>query len=185
MTQRTFSVGMICRFPNPELYGQAIEYARSKGVPVYFLTTKGSFKFFPNLEFSMSLGYLCGNNEKVGLKSEITIPEFFHFCDNWIPAGSKPSEGEYFRQGDKVKVSNNGDYWREDCTFFGFTNCPNGFNYVVVTKLGDVVKYAICCRLEDEQQNPNSEAIRLIAEAKEEIEKSNQKIAKAEQLLNA
>ena len=115
---RTFRVNDVCKFHNAELYEQAIEYARSKGVPVFSESKKSSFREFPNIFFKY-IGCLvgCANGEGY---NEITIWEFFQFCDNWKECGSKPSEGEYIRHGAKVKVRDDeSDDWKTGWRYVG------------------------------------------------------------------
>ena len=118
---RTFRVNDVCKFPNAELYEQAIEYARGKGLPISMVTKK-DFEEYPFICFLGDCGIIGfdGSQDMMKVKQEITIPEFFQFCDNWKECGSKPSEGEYIRHGAKVKVRDDeSDDWKTGWRYVG------------------------------------------------------------------
>ena len=71
--------------PNAEIYQQLVDYAKSKGVPVYKETVKEEYPRWPNLAFVSSELFsseLCGNCGVEG-KEIITFEQFFQYCDNW------------------------------------------------------------------------------------------------------
>lgn len=78
---RTFKQDTNCLFPNKELFWQAYEYAKTKGVPVYVSVTPDDYDAgYTGIVFNRE--ELCGRKASL-TKSEITIAQFFEYCDNW------------------------------------------------------------------------------------------------------
>jgi hypothetical protein len=82
--KRTFkdktTVGQI---PNAKIYEGLLDYARSKGVPIYSGSGGDEYDEFPNITFSSV--ELCGNCSTFGAEEKewISIDQFFEYCDNW------------------------------------------------------------------------------------------------------
>lgn len=177
---RTFRVNDVCKFPNAELYEQAIEYAKIKGVPVWGGAGKWSesckdrFNEFPNLGMDATrqiCGWLNGN---INPKQEITIPDFFQFCDNWKECGSKPSEGEYIRYGAKVKVRDKND---EDWKIgYRYLVCRSQGQYRhLVLRDGDFNTFQYC---ELDETPEQTERQKQIAELETKMEELHEQIKK-------
>lgn len=169
---KTFRVNDVCKFPNAELYEQAIEYARSKGVPVYRGCKKGSFNAFPFLGLDGTIemcGFLSTNKSP-----NITIPEFFQFCDNWKECGSKPSEGEYIRYGAKVKARDKND---EDWKIgYRYLVCRSQGQYRhLVLRDGDFNTFQYC---ELDETPEQTERQKQIAELETKMEELHEQIKK-------
>ena len=65
------------------IYAGLLEYAKSKGVPVYPDTSFKTFTSFPNLIFSGR--EICGNCSKAlsSYHNSITVEEFYEYCNNY------------------------------------------------------------------------------------------------------
>jgi hypothetical protein len=174
---RTFRVNDVCKFPNAELYEQAIEYARSKGVPVYRGCKKGSFNAFPFLGLDGTIemsGFLSTNKSP-----NITIPEFFQNCDNWKECGSKPSEGEYIRYGAKVKVRDKND---EDWKIgYRYLVCRSQGQYRhLVLRDGDFNTFHFCELDETPEQTERQKQIAELETKMEEMKATIKKLKDAD-----
>lgn len=174
---RTFRVNDVCKFPNAELYEQAIEYARSKGVPVYRGCKKGSFNAFPFLGLDGTIemcGFLSTNKSP-----NITIPEFFQNCDNWKECGSKPSEGEYIRYGAKVKVRDKND---EDWKIgYRYLVCRSQGQYRhLVLRDGDFNTFQYCELDETPEQTERQKQIAELETKMEEMKATIKKLKDAD-----
>jgi len=169
---KTFRVNYVCKFPNAELYEQAIEYARSKGVPVYRGCKKGSFNAFPFLGLDGTIemcGFLSTNKSP-----NITIPEFFQNCDNWKECGSKPSEGEYIRYGAKVKVRDDENReWRTGYRYLAKLN-DRFYQHIVL----DVSGYNLFHFCELDETPEQTERQKQIAELETKMEEMKATIKK-------
>lgn len=66
--------------PSGKIYGQLVDYARSKGVPVYPETCESSYTVYPSLIFTSN--EICGISSKLS-HTPITFEQFFQYCDNW------------------------------------------------------------------------------------------------------
>lgn len=88
---RTFEKYTHCLFPNKELYWQAFQYAKSKGVPVWdgqkdsYSAFVVSFLFNEYPVIYLDEESLCGlpEDHSCPKEKEITIAQFFEYCDNW------------------------------------------------------------------------------------------------------
>lgn len=170
---KTFRVNYVCKFPNAELYEQAIEYARSKGVPILSETKKSSFSVFSYLGLTAST-YICGYSHCDDPNKLITIPEFFQNCDNWKECGSKPSEGEYIRYGEKVKVRDKND---EDWKIgYRYLVCRSQGQYRhLVLRDGDFNTFQYC---ELDETPEQTERQKQIAELETKMEELHEQIKK-------
>ena len=81
---RTFEKGDACAFPTKAFYNEAFNYAKSKGVPVQedLFDEYGGYDSYPNLFFSVLNERIAGTRD-LSDKKEITIAQFFEYCDNW------------------------------------------------------------------------------------------------------
>lgn len=82
--KRTFQQNDCIHAPHPAMQKALIDYAVSKGVPVFEGTIKeldcrhdSQIKSWPNLNFNK--GELTGSCED----SNIEISQFYEYCDNW------------------------------------------------------------------------------------------------------
>ena len=81
---RTFERWQWCKFPNNELKVAAYDYAKLKGVPVFESFGRNNFDVFDGLVMNNE-GRVCGKDcsNCTNAKEEITIAQFFEYCDNW------------------------------------------------------------------------------------------------------
>ena len=111
---RTFEHRDHCKFESKELYAAALDYARAKGVSIYKLCGIESFYEYPCIAFVR--GELCGS-KRIGGDREITIAQFFEYCDNWEKC--KPVElqlnDEY-----KAVVNKEDKTVKVGCQYFSF-----------------------------------------------------------------
>jgi hypothetical protein len=168
---KTFRVNDVCKFPNAELYWQAFEYAKSKGVPVYENTYQSDFEIYPSIRFSDD--ELSGDGTK-NPEQLITIPEFFQNCDNWKECGSKPSEGEYIRYGAKVKVRDKNDEdWKIGYRYLVYRG--QGQYRHLVLRDGDFNTFQYC---ELDETPEQTERQKQIAELETKMEELHEQIKK-------
>lgn len=83
--RRTFKTSDQIKIPNIEVGKFMVEYAIKKGVPVYDLVVNEKnwetrIKKYPYFSFSPQIVGADGNYLT---KNNITLEEFFLFCDNW------------------------------------------------------------------------------------------------------
>jgi hypothetical protein len=168
---KTFRVNDVCEFPNAELYWQAFEYAKSKGVPV-FRPLKEDFGTYHCIGLHPD-SELCGYVDASSY-NEITIPEFFQFCDNWKECGSKPSEGEYIRYGAKVKVRDDENReWRTGYRYLAKLN--DRFYQHIVLDGSDYNLFRFC---ELDETPEQTERQKQIAELETKMEELHEQIKK-------
>lgn len=172
---RTFRVNDVCKFPNAELYEQAIEYARGKGLPISMVTKK-DFEEYPFICFLGDCGIIGfdGHQDMMKVKQEITIAEFFQFCDNWKECGLKPSEGEYIRYGAKVKVRDDENReWRTGYRYLAKLN-DRFYQHIVL----DVSGYNLFHFCELDETPEQTERQKQIAELETKMEEMKATIKK-------
>lgn len=175
---RTFRVNDVCKFPNAELYWQAFEYAKSKGVPVYENTYPSDFETYPSIKFSDD--ELSGDGTK-NPEQLITIPEFFQNCDNWKECGSKPSEGEYIRYGEKVKVRDDENReWRTGYRYLAKLN--DRFYQHIVLDVSGYNLFHFCELDETPEQTERQKQIAELETKMEEMKATIQKLKEAEKI---
>lgn len=170
---RTFRVNDVCKFPNAELYWQAFEYAKSKGVPVYENTYQSDFETYPSITFSDDELSVDGTKNPEQL---ITIPEFFQNCDNWKECGSKPSEGEYIRYGAKVKVRDDeSDDWETGWRYVVKLDYEE-YQHHVFNEEQEYFDYFRFCELDETPEQ--TERQKQIAELETKMEELHEQIKK-------
>lgn len=113
---KTFEKDTHCFFGTEELYRAAFNYAKSKGVPVQNnLLRDYSQHQYPRLLYSY--GYIGGYVNDIDFGNEITIAQFFEYCDNWEKC--KPVElqlnDEY-----KAVVNKEDKTVKVGCQYFSF-----------------------------------------------------------------
>lgn len=169
---RTFRVNDVCKFQNAELWFQALNYAQSKGVPLFEGHTLNCFKRYDCIIFYPDR--LDSFNGKHEPHQYITISEFFQFCDNWKECGSKPSEGEYIRYGEKVKVRDDENReWRTGYRYLAKLN-DRFYQHIVL----DVSGYNLFHFCELDETPEQTERQKQIAELETKMEEMKATIKK-------
>jgi len=169
---RTFRVNDVCKFPNAELWHQALIYAANKGVPLFEDAHLNNFKIYECVTFYPDrLDVTAGKSE---IQNHITIPEFFQNCDNWKECGSKPSEGEYIRYGAKVKVRDDENReWRTGYRYLAKLN-DRFYQHIVL----DVSGYNLFHFCELDETPEQTERQKQIAELETKMEEMKATIKK-------
>jgi len=125
--KKTFQERMaLGKIPNAEIYQQLIDYAKSKGVPVFKHCSSIHISDFPNLSFNNK--EICGNGGNYGSSSKdwITFEQFFEYCDNW-------------KDSQPVKIKLNSEYSAEIINGKVKVGCQT-FEFDAIEKLYNAIK---------------------------------------------
>lgn len=126
--KKSFEQGMtLGKIPNQEIYGQLLDYAKSKDVPIYYGSSADNFDAYPNITFD-SNNQLCGNYANYGDtgRNWITFEQFFEYCDNW-------------EDNQPVKIKLNSEYTAEIINGKVKVGCQT-FEFDAIKKLYNAIK---------------------------------------------